>query len=132
MLKSILGPLAIALALTPTAAPAAPAASPPVLSAMAGSGLHPVHYRHRHRGFGAGLGVGLGIGVLGAIIAHEAYGPRAGYSVDDYGEEGPYGAAADPAADPRQLCAQHFRSFEWNSGLYTTHSGEKRICPYLR
>jgi hypothetical protein len=30
------------------------------------------------------------------------------------------------------MCAQNFRSFEWNTGLYTTYSGEKRLCPYLQ
>ena len=34
--------------------------------------------------------------------------------------------------DPRSLCAQNFRSFEWNTGLYTTYDGDKRLCPYLR
>ena len=33
--------------------------------------------------------------------------------------------------DPRNLCAQRFRSFEWNTGLYTAYSGEKRVCLYL-
>ena len=47
------------------------------------------------RGFGAGLGVGLGIGVLGAIIADEAYRPRAGYYYDDYAYDGPYDEPAD-------------------------------------
>jgi BA14K-like protein len=137
MLKWILGPLAMALALAPAATAAAPAASPPALSAALGSDVHLVQYRHSHRGrhhhrFGTGVGLGLGIGVLGAIIAHEAYGPRPGYYVDDYADDGPYGGVAEPAGDPRNLCAQHFRSFEWNTGLYTTHSGEKRLCPYLR
>jgi hypothetical protein len=131
MLKWTLGPLAMVLALAPAAVTAAPAASAPALSAVAGSGVYLALYR-RHNGFGAGLGLGLGIGVLGAIIAHEAYGPRPGYDVDAYADDGPLGAAADPAGDPRNLCAQHFRSFEWNTGLYTTHSGEKRLCPYLR
>jgi BA14K-like protein len=130
MLKWILHPLAAALALLPVAAAALPPASrtPP---AAAGAAVDPVQWRH-HNGFGAGLGVGLGLGILGAIIADEAYGPRPGYSEDDYAAAGPPGAPAEDAGDPRTLCAQHFRSFEWNSGLYTSHSGEKRLCPYLR
>ena len=130
MLKWTLGPLAMALALAPVAVTAAPAVTLPARNAAAGSLVQPVQYR-RHNGFGAGLGLGLGIGVLGAIIAQEAYAPRPGYPVDDYADDGPVGAA-NPAGDPRNLCAQHFRSFEWNTGLYTTHAGEKRLCPYLR
>jgi outer membrane receptor protein involved in Fe transport len=101
------------------------------VSAARGSGLAQVQYR-RNGGFGRGLGVGLGIGVLGAIIANEAYRPRAGYYYDDYAYDGPYEEPADFAGDPRNLCAQRFRSFEWNTGLYTAYSGEKRVCPYLR
>ena len=36
------------------------------------------------------------------------------------------------AGDPRVLCAESFRSFEWRTGLYTTYGGEKRLCPYLQ
>lgn len=32
----------------------------------------------------------------------------------------------------RQRCAEEFRSFEWDTGLYTTYHGAKRLCPYLR
>lgn len=132
MLQWIRGPLTAALALAPLAAAAAPPAGrlAPALEA-ANAGVHEAQFRH-HNGFGRGLGVGLGLGVLGAIIASEAYGPPPGYDEDDYAHAGPPGAPADTAADPRTLCARHFRSFEWNSGLYTTHSGEKRLCPYLR
>jgi BA14K-like protein len=133
MLKWMGWPLAAALAFAPLGAAAAPAVSraAPAVSAAGGSGVAQVQYR-RHGGFGAGLGVGLGIGVLGAIIANEAYRPRAGYYYDDYAYNGPYEEPADFAGDPRSLCAQRFRSFEWNTGLYTTFSGEKRVCPYLR
>jgi BA14K-like protein len=123
---------AAALAFAPLGAAAAPAVSSaaPAVSTAQGSGVAYVDYRGR--GFGRGLGVGLGIGVLGAIIANEAYRPRAGYYYDDYAYNGPYEEPADFAGDPRSLCAQRFRSFEWNTGLFTTFSGEKRVCPYLR
>ena len=128
MLKWICYPLAAALAVLPLAASAAPPTSGPRLAkeAAASGAVHEVEFRH-HNGFGRGLGVGLGIGILGAIIAHEAYGPRPAYAEDDYAD-----AAPEDGGDPRRLCAQDLRSFEWNSGLYTTHSGEKRLCPYLR
>jgi hypothetical protein len=130
MLKWTLYPLAAALALLPLAAAAAPPASG-TRPAAAGAAVDEVQFR-QHNGFGRGLGVGLGLGILGAMIANEAYGPRPGYIEDEDVEAGPPGAPAADAGDPRTLCAQHFRSFEWNSGLYTTHSGEKRLCPYLR
>jgi BA14K-like protein len=131
MLKWIGWPVAAALAFAPLGAAAAVGRAAPAASAARGTGLAQVQYR-RHGGFGRGLGVGLGIGVLGAIIANEAYRPRAGYYYDDYAYDGPYEEPADFAGDPRNLCAQRFRSFEWNTGLYTAYSGEKRVCPYLR
>ena len=133
MVKWIGWPVAAALAFAPLGAAAAPALSGAMSAASGalGTGIAHVQYR-RHGGFGRGLGVGLGIGVLGAIIANEAYGPRAGYYYDDYAYDGPYDEPAGFAGDPRNLCAQRFRSFEWNTGLYTAYSGEKRVCPYLR
>src|SRR5262245_35490079 len=126
-------PLAAALALLPVVAAAAPPAGGPQLAsaAAADAAVHQVQFRH-HNGFGRGLGLGLGIGILGAIIGNEAYGARPAYEEDVYADAGPSGAPAEDGGDPRGLCAQHFRSFEWNTGLYTTHSGEKRVCPYLR
>lgn len=32
----------------------------------------------------------------------------------------------------KQRCAERFLSFEWDTGLYTTYRGHKRLCPYLR
>jgi BA14K-like protein len=134
MLKATLLPLLAAVALAPIAATAAPATVNlgPAAPTTAAAAHSPVHYRHRRGGFGRGLGVGLGIGVLGGIIAHEAYRARPGYDVDAYPDDGPYGEPSAIHGDPRSLCAQHFRSFEWSSGLYTTYAGEKRLCPYLR
>ena len=126
MLQWLRYPLAAALAVLPMAATAAlPTSAPRLAKAAAGGLTHEVEFRH-HDGFGRGLGVGLGIGILGAIMAREVYGPHPAY------EEAPSGATAEDGGDPRHWCAQHFRSFEWNSGLYTTPSGEKRVCPYLR
>jgi hypothetical protein len=83
------------------------------------------------RGPWIGLGVGAGI-VAGAIIADRYYRPRAGYYYDDYAYDGPYYRPAGYGGDPRVLCAENFRSFEWRTGLFTTYGGEKRLCPYLR
>ena len=88
-----------------------------------------------YRGYGRGAYVGLGIGagiVAGAIIANSYYRPRPGYYYDDYEYDGPYYRPAGYAGDPRVLCAESFRSFEWRTGLYTTFNGEKKLCPYLK
>jgi hypothetical protein len=70
------------------------------------------HWRHHHRHhYGRDLAIGLGLGVLGAIASQ----PRYYYS-----------------DDARARCAARFRSFEWDTGLYTTYGGDKRVCPYLR
>ena len=46
------------------------------------------------------------------------------YEKASYYESVPYSA--------QEACANRFRSFEWDTGLYTTYSGYKRLCPYLR
>ena len=130
-----LGALALTVGLAPAeAAPAGQAvASSLIQSASAtDSGTTQVRYRHRGHRFGRGVGIGLGVGILGAIIADQAYRPRRGTYYDDEVYDGPYYAPSGYQGDPRALCAQSFRSFEWRTGLYTTYGGEKRLCPYLR
>jgi hypothetical protein len=90
-----------------------------------------------HRGWGWGWGpwalLGLGTGVVvGTIIADEAYRPHPGHYYDEGPYDGPYYYPANYRGDPREICQQNFRTFEWRTGLYTTPSGEKRLCPYLR
>lgn len=122
------GALALTLLASPSlAAPAAPQKA--AIEAAKGDALA-TEVRGR-RGWGPGLGIGLGI-LGGAIIANELYRPRRGYYYDDYAYGGPYHYPSDYQGDPRRMCAQSFRSFEWNTGLYTTYEGEKRLCPYLR
>jgi hypothetical protein len=132
------GALAVAFAFSP--AEAAPAVPSGMVTAKPDAGVlsqvqwgrHRHHHHHR-RGWGAAPWLGLGAGVvIGSIIANEAYRPRAGYYYDDDDYDGPYYYPSGYAGDPRSVCAQNFRSFEWNTGLYTTYSGEKRLCPYLR
>jgi hypothetical protein len=126
---------AVALALTLGPAEAAPAQSATSLAqsalrADAGTAVTEVGWRHRRhrwrRGGGALLGLGAGI-VIGSIIANESYRSRRGYYYDDYAYDGPYNGG-----DPRVACAERFRSFYWDTGLYTLYSGERRLCPYLR
>ncbi|HEX6000147.1 MAG TPA: hypothetical protein VFZ16_12260 [Hyphomicrobiaceae bacterium] len=123
-------------AAAPAPAAAAPAVPPSwIIKADAGSMVTQVrryrHYRrfhhHHHHGgrFGRGVGVGIGLGIIGGIIASEAYRSAPAYADDEVYD-------APPPGDPRELCARNFRSFEWNTGLYTTYGGEKKLCPYLR
>ena len=126
------GAVALAFAFGPAEAGPAQTATAAV-KAEAGGVVTQVQYWGRRRGWGAGPWIGLGAGVVaGAIIANEAYRPRRGYYYDDYAYDGPYYYPAGYQGDPRVVCAENFRSFEWRTGLYTTYSGEKRLCPYLR
>ena len=121
--------LALALAVAP-AAQAAPVTSLASSAPAASADSNVIQVR---RGGGRGLAVGLGLGILGAaVIANEAYRPRRGYYYDDYAYDGPYYYPSSYAGDPRTVCAENFRSFEWRTGMYTTYSGERRVCPYLR
>ena len=123
------GALALTLLASPShAAPAAPAKSAIEVSPADGAATQ---VRWRRGWGGGGLGIGLGI-IGGAIIANELYRPRRGYYYDDYAHEGPYYYPSNYQGDPRRVCAENFRSFEWNTGLYTTYSGERKLCPYLR
>ncbi len=132
-----MGALALAFAFAPAeAAPISPATS--AAGNAEASAVTQVQWGYRRypryrRGWGAAPWLGLGAGVvIGSIIANEAYRPRRGYYYDDYSYDGPYYYPSGYAGDPRTVCAQNFRSFEWNTGLYTTYSGERRLCPYLR
>jgi hypothetical protein len=126
-----LGAVAMLLALAP--ASAAPAGVQSLNVAPANAVQSVQHWRRGGWGWGAAPWIGLGAGiVVGSIIADRAYRPRPGYYYDDYAYEGPYYYPSGYDGDPRAICAQSFRSFEWNTGLYTTYSGEKRLCPYLR
>jgi hypothetical protein len=42
---------------------------------------------------------------------------------DDYGEF---------SGDAASRCAAQFRSFEPDTGYYTTYAGERVLCPYLQ
>ena len=126
---------AVALAFAFGSAEASPAQTATSIApkAEAGGAVTQVQWGgRRRRGWGPGPWLGLGAGVaIGAIIANEAYRPRRGYYYDDYSYDGPYYYPSAYRGDPREICAQNFRSFEWRTGLYTTYSGEKRLCPYL-
>jgi BA14K-like protein len=130
---------AVALAASVLGAQAAPVS--PIYAQPAASvdttGVTQVYYRRwggwGYRGWrrpGIGLGIGAGL-IAGAIIADRAYAPRRGYYYDTYAYDGPYYYPESYSGDPRRICAQNFRSFEWRTGMYTTYGGERRLCPYL-
>jgi hypothetical protein len=61
---------------------------------------------------------GVAVGVIGSLIAQ--------------------GVAEEKARRYRdeewrwRKCDREFRSFEWDTGMYTTYGGQRRLCPYLR
>jgi len=118
------GALATAVLLAPAAA------GPSAIGLSAPNAVAPAQWRGWGWGWG-GFGLGLGLGLGAGIVYSQAYRPRPGYYYDDYAYAGPYYYPPGYHGDPRAICAQNFRSFEWNSGLYTTYSGEKKLCPYL-
>jgi BA14K-like protein len=111
-----------ALALATVAAPASAGPLPGAIASLAAqsseaSGIVQVR-RGYHRGYrrGSNVGLGIGLGIIGGLIVSEALRSAPGYY---------------DGADPRELCARNFRSFEWDTGMYTTYAGERRVCPYL-
>jgi hypothetical protein len=42
------------------------------------------------------------------------------------------GVSESHARSAMERCDNRFRSFEWNTGLYTTYGGDKVLCPSLR
>ena len=116
-----------------------PSHAAPTVQSM--SQVHGVTLAQWHRGGwgwrGGGWGWGpwpwIGLGVVaGAIIADEAYRPHPGHYYDEGPYNGPYYYPSDYRGDPREICLQNFRTFQWRTGYYTTYSGERRLCPYLR
>ncbi len=116
--------LALATVMAPVqAAPVTTSIAPLAVQTSGGNGVTEVrhrhrHWRHRHHRHNRNIGLGIGLGIIGGVIASEAYRSNA------YGYEG--------GGDPRAACAQRFRSFEWDTGMYTTYGGDRVLCPYLR
>jgi hypothetical protein len=80
----------------------------------------------RHRGYydyGYNPGAYLGLGIAGAILDGALSDGTDGYA------EGP--GYSEGSSTAMRHCAAQFRSFEWDTGLYTTYDGDKRLCPYL-
>jgi hypothetical protein len=71
---------------------------------------------YRGRSGGGGVAIGLGAAIIGGIILSEA--ARAEHRSNN-------GSAWE-------RCAQTYRSFEQNTGMYTGYDGQRHTCPYLR
>jgi opacity protein-like surface antigen len=119
---------AVAVLLAASAANATPdiGSVRPLEQARQGSGLvHQVQYRgrhHRYSGYryrsnsGRNLALGIGGAIIGGIVLSEA--ARAQHR-REYGSDW-------------QRCADTYRSFESDTGMYTGYDGVRRTCPYLR
>lgn len=150
--------VATSMAMSSTSPQAAPLSGDLAVSSRPSLSLTDVQYRGRgYGGYGGGYGfarpyygrpyggggwryrggawpwVGLAAGVAaGAIIYNRTYRPRVGYYYDTYDYDGPYYYPTGFSGNPRTICARHFKSFEWDSGMYTTYGGQRRLCPYLQ
>ena len=83
-----------------------------------GRGYYGRGYGYRRRGNGIGIGLGIAGAVIGgAIIADEIN--RSRYRSYGYSDGG------------NARCSRAFRSYDPDSGTYTSYAGETLRCPYL-
>jgi hypothetical protein len=82
--------------------------------------------RHRYHNDGWNSGAYLGLGIAGAIIGGALSDDGEGYDEGDG-----YYAGGEGSDMGMRRCAAQFRSFEPETGYYTTFEGQKRLCPYL-
>ena len=72
-------------------------------------------YRGNNRGFGRNAAIGIGSLIIGGIVLSEiARADHRRVHVSDWSR-----------------CAQTYRSFESDTGMYTGYDGIRRPCPYL-
>lgn len=72
--------------------------------------------RSNRRGHGGNIGLGLGAAIIGGILLSGT--ARAHHRRTHAGDW--------------NRCARTYRSFEWDTGMYTVRRGVRRTCPYLR
>ncbi len=77
---------------------------------------HRRYYRHRPR----------------FILRFGHYGYRDYYYDDYYGDNSYYRRSSCGTIEEKERCERKYRSFEWDTCRYTTYSGRKRLCPYVR
>lgn len=73
------------------------------------------HYNRHRRDYddrGLNPGAFIALGIAGALIER--------------------GISESQVSSAMERCSERFRSFEPDTGLYTTYGGEQRVCPYLR
>jgi hypothetical protein len=84
---------------------------------------HRKNYSHkRRRNFYRRPSIHFGFGYL----------PRRYYYDDYYYDEDAYYNSSCGTHAEKERCARKFRSFNWETCRYTTYSGYKRLCPYVR
>lgn len=71
---------------------------------------------YRRGGGGGGIALGIGAAIIGGIILSES--ARAEHRTSHGGQW--------------SRCAQTYRSFEPDTGMYTGYDGVRRTCPYLQ
>lgn len=54
------------------------------------------------------------------------------YYYDDYYDDDYYYRSSCGTYAEKKRCARKYRSFNWDTCRYTTYSGRKRLCPYVR
>lgn len=98
--------------------------------AQASQEIRLAHRRGRGRGYRRSgrrnrwVGPAVAGALIGAIIADQSY-RRPRYYYRDYSDRGSYRAA-------KRRCARKYRSYSWRTDRYTTYSGKKKLCPYVR
>ncbi|WP_170937144.1 BA14K family protein [Rhodomicrobium sp. R_RK_3] len=63
------------------------------------------------------------------IGPHYVYDYPDGSTSASYYDEDDEGGAPYSA---QERCARRFKSFDWDTGRYTTYGGRSKLCPYLR
>ncbi|NJM35497.1 MAG: BA14K family protein [Rhodomicrobium sp.] len=88
------------------------AATPARWDGRRGYGRHHRRHWHRHHDHDYNPGAYIALGIIGSLIER--------------------GLSEGAARSAMQRCDDRYRSFEWDTGYYTTYGGDKRLCPYLR
>ena len=125
--KSLSVALLCVTAVQVNAATAMPSIGPVVAAApQDSSSVEQVQYRngggyrrgsgYRRGGNGGNIALGIGAAIIGGIMLSEA--ARAEHRSSH--------------GDDWSRCAQTYRSFESDTGMYTGYDGVRRTCPYLR
>ncbi len=83
------------------------------------------HFRNRRHNNGALVVAGIiGLSALAFANSNRRY----AYYDDRYHSHAPVYGYQSGSAEWKAACARKYRSFEWQTGLYTTYSGYKRRC----